>query len=75
MQRLLLEPLPHAGHGQCLGTQDLHGDLTFEPLVERVEDACHATFAQDAVDAVATPDHRRGRARLHPGCLPRAALP
>ena len=48
---------------QCigLGSEDLHGDGTFERQVEGIEDTGHTTFAEHAVEAVATADHDRSR--------------
>ncbi len=65
-QRLLLEPLPHAGQSLCLGAEDLYGDRPLEPLVEGIEDAGHPALTQQAIHAVATGDQRWGRPRLHP---------
>jgi len=68
-ERFLLEALPHAGKGSRLGPQDLHRRRAFETFVEGTEHASHATFAQEAVDAVSPTDQGR-RAGLHRGCVP-----
>ena len=71
-QCFLLESLPHARQGPCLGPQDLHRRPAFEPLVEGVEDTSHAALAQEAVDAVSPSDQGRC-ARHHRGlCTPSA---
>ncbi len=73
-ERFLLEALPHAGQGPRLGPQDLHRRRAFETFVEGTEHAGHASFAQEAVDAVPPTDQGR-RAGLHRGCVPREPVP
>ena len=66
----LLEPLAHAGEGLRLRAEDLHGDRSLEAVVEGVEDACHAAFAEHATDAVAAAHDPCRGVRLHPCGVP-----
>ncbi len=72
-QSLLLEPLPHAGQGSGLGSQDLHRSRALEAFVESVEHAGHAALTEESFDAVAA-SYQWRRARLHRGCVPAAPL-